>query len=183
MPVYEFYCPDCHTVFSFRSRRVNPHRHPPCPRCQRPNLERQVSRFAFSKGRPDAPDSEQIPAGLDEQKLEQAMLGLAGELKGINEDDPRAMAHLMRRLADSTGLPLNGAFKDALQRLERGDDPEAIEDEFGGLLDHDNADLSQLFNQGGIKGLRRRFTPPDHDDTLYRLPDDDELAPGPHHAA
>ena len=35
MPIYEFYCRDCHRVYSFLSRSVAPDRRPPCPKCGR----------------------------------------------------------------------------------------------------------------------------------------------------
>jgi len=50
MPVYEFYCPDCHMMFKFFSRRVNTETLPACPKCGRPELSRQLSMFAISRG-------------------------------------------------------------------------------------------------------------------------------------
>ncbi|MCK4728291.1 MAG: zinc ribbon domain-containing protein, partial [Desulfobacterales bacterium] len=34
MPIYEFYCEDCNTIFNFFSRSVNTTKRPPCPRCK-----------------------------------------------------------------------------------------------------------------------------------------------------
>ena len=164
MPVYEFYCIDCHTIFNFLSRRVNTDRRPTCPRCGRPDLERQVSHFAISKGRSEEP-AEEMP-DLDEEKLEKAMMGLAGEMEGMDENDPRAMAKLMRRLQDATGMNLGTGFEEALRRLEAGEDPEKVEEEMGDLFDEEN-----LFTREGIRGLKRKYTPPAHDDTLYTLTD------------
>ena len=31
MPVYEFYCPDCHMIFNFLSRRIDTRKRPPPP--------------------------------------------------------------------------------------------------------------------------------------------------------
>ncbi len=50
MPVYEFYCADCHTVYNFFSQSVNTAKRPTCPKCGRPELERRASLFAISKG-------------------------------------------------------------------------------------------------------------------------------------
>ena len=126
MPVYEFYCADCHAIFNFLSRSVNINKRPTCPRCGRPELDRQVSRFAISKNRPE-PDQEGLPAGLDEEKMEQAMMALAGEMEGVNEDDPRAMAHFMRKFSALTGMELGEEAQEAMRRLEAGEDPEQIE--------------------------------------------------------
>jgi len=35
MPIYEFYCEDCNTLFNFFSRTVNTDKQPPCPRCRK----------------------------------------------------------------------------------------------------------------------------------------------------
>ncbi len=61
MPVYEFYCPDCHRIFNFLSRTVNTEKQPDCPRCGRPRIERQVSLFAISKGRKEEPAGDSMP--------------------------------------------------------------------------------------------------------------------------
>lgn len=162
MPVYEFYCADCHTIFNFLSRRVNTERRPDCPRCGRTGLERQVSHFAISRGRTEEP-VEGMP-DLDEEKMERAMMGLAGEMEGMDENDPRQMARFMRKLQEATGMSLGSGFEEAMRRLEGGEDPEKIEEEMGDLFDAENP-----FGREGIKGLRRKYTPPAHDDTLHVL--------------
>jgi putative FmdB family regulatory protein len=167
MPVYEFYCGDCHAIFNFLSRTVNTNKRPSCPRCGRPELERQVSRFAISKNRPE-PDTDGLPAGLDEEKVEQAMMALAGEMEGVNEDDPRAMAHFMRKFSALTGMELGEEAQEAMRRLEAGEDPQLIEAEMGDLFGEEG-NLDGLFGKGKLAGLRRHLTPPEHDDTLYSL--------------
>jgi putative FmdB family regulatory protein len=162
MPVYEFYCPDCHTIFNFLSRRVNTEKRPACPRCERPELERQVSRFAVSSGRKEEP-VEGMP-DIDEAKLEKAMMGMAGEMEGMDENDPRQMARFMRRFTNATGMNLGAGIEEAIRRLEAGEDPDKIEAEMGDLVDAENP-----FTFGGIRGMRRKITPPAHDDTLYLL--------------
>ena len=165
MPVYEFYCSDCHTIFNFLSRRVNTERRPSCPLCGLPGLERQVSRFAVSKGRQE--DAEAKMPDVDESKLEQAMLSMAGELEGMDENDPRHMARFMRRLSDAAGITMGDGIEEAISRLERGEDPDKIEEDLGGLLD----DESALFSREGIRGLKRQYTAPVHDEKLYLLED------------
>jgi putative FmdB family regulatory protein len=167
MPVYEFYCGDCHAIFNFLSRTVNPARRPTCPRCGRPQLERQVSRFAISKNRPE-PVGDGLPAGLDEEKMEQAMLALAGEMDGVDENDPRAMAHFMRKFSAMTGMQLGEEAHEALRRLETGEDPEQIEAEMGDLFGGEG-DLDGLFGKGKLASFKRRLAPPEHEETLYPL--------------
>ena len=167
MPVYEFYCGDCHAIFNFLSRVVTTSKRPTCPRCGRPELERQVSRFAISKNRPE-PDHDGLPAGLDEEKMEQAMMALAGEMEGVDEDDPRAMAHFMRKFTTLTGMELGDEAHEAMRRLEAGEDPEQIEAEMGDLFGEEGK-LDGLFSKGKLASLKRRLAPPEHDETLYTM--------------
>jgi len=161
MPVYEFYCAECHAIFNFLSRRVNTNKSPSCPRCNQPNLKKQVSAFAISRNL-DEP-TEGMP-DIDESKLEQAMMTLAGEMENIDENDPRAMANFMRRFSSMTGMELGESAEQALSRLEAGEDPDQIEAEMGDLFDG-----KDLFNQKKLKRLKKRYLPPEHDDTLYTL--------------
>jgi hypothetical protein len=72
---------------------------------------------------------------IDEAKMEKAMAMLAGEAEKLNEDDPRQAAQLMRKLTDATGISLGSGMEEALHRLERGEDPDRIEEEMGDLLE------------------------------------------------
>jgi len=167
MPIYEFYCVDCHTVYSFLSRTINTTKRPACPRCGRPELERRVSRFAISKGRSESPEPEGLPPGFDESKMEQAMEDLAREAEGMNEDNPRQMARMMRKLYESTGMQLSDKVQEAVRRLEAGEDPETIEEEMGDFLDEENPLLGG--SGGSLRGLSRKLKPPRVDETLYDL--------------
>ena len=89
MPIYEFYCTDCHTVFNFLSRTPNTKKRPSCPRCGRARLKRRVSRFAISKGREEPEAAGDLPEGFDEQRLERAMAAMADEVEHVDEENPR----------------------------------------------------------------------------------------------
>ncbi len=161
MPVYEFYCADCHAIFNFFSRRVNTHKSPSCPRCAKPGLEKLVSNFAISRNLQEPADG--MP-DLDESRMEQAMMALAGEMENMSEDDPKAMAKFMRRFSSMTGMNLGDGAEEALSRLEAGEDPEQIEAEMGDLFDGED-----LFSQKKLKRLKNKYLPPEHDETLYTL--------------
>jgi putative FmdB family regulatory protein len=133
MPIYEFYCKDCNTLFNFFSRVVNTAKKPKCPKCKTRTLDRQMSAFAFTGRAKEADDEADVP--FDEGKMEKAMQMLANEADRINEDDPRQAANLMRKLTDMTGMELGDGMQEALQRMEQGEDPEAIEAEMGDLLE------------------------------------------------
>lgn len=132
MPIYEFYCSKCNTIFNFFSKSVNTEKRPTCPECQKMRLERHMSVFATPQNRGEE-DNTPLP-DLDETKMEKAMNLLANEADQINEDDPRQAVNLMRKLTDMTGLSLGPGMEEALARMEAGEDPEKIEAEMGDIL-------------------------------------------------
>ena len=167
MPIYEFYCPDCNTIFNFFSRKIDTKTEPDCPDCGKERLKRQVSLFA-TIGK--ASEEEDQFGGLDESKMENAIESLMRESEGINEEDPRQMASLMRKFSDRTGINLGENMEEAIARMERGEDPEEIEKEMGELLDGDDFSLDAMKK----KAAQSHAVKPRHDDTLYDLhPDGD----------
>jgi len=165
MPIYEYYCADCHTIFSFLARTVAVSKRPRCPRCDRAGLKRRVSSFAISKGRPET--DEGLP-DVDDERMERAMTALAAEADGLDENDPRQVAGLMRRFYDVTGLRLGDGIDEAIRRMEAGEDPDQIEQEMGDLLEQEDP-LGGEASGGRLKSLRRRLRPPEVDRRLYEL--------------
>jgi putative FmdB family regulatory protein len=163
MPIYEFYCSPCNTVFSFFSRTIDTGKIPACPRCARP-LKRQLSVFAKVNRGAEEPFGDGLPPGLDEARMEKAMAMLASEAERISEDDPRQAAQLMRKLTDATGLSLGPGMEEALHRLEQGEDPDQIEAEMGDLLEGEEPFVAE---GGGKRGGRK--AKPQVDETLYDL--------------
>ena len=164
MPIYEFYCEDCNTIFNFYSKTINTRKVPKCPKCKKAKLTRQISLFSISGKAKEDGDMEDLP--FDEGKMEQAMAMLAGEAENINEDDPKQAANLMRKLSDMSGLKLGQGMEEALSRLEKGEDPEAIEAELGDLMENEDP-----FVLPGKKGKHGKFQRPApfKDETLYDL--------------
>lgn len=113
MPIYEYYCKPCNTIFQFLIKRVTGGTRPVCPRCGEENLERVMSRF-------NTPNTKSDGDSMDD---------MAGELAGLDENDPRAMARAVRKMADQMGEDLGPELEHALGRLEAGEDPEKIEQE------------------------------------------------------
>lgn len=163
MPIYEFYCDRCHTIFNFFSRAINTTKNPTCPKCRKNKLSRQVSMFAVTGRAREEGDMDDLP--IDERQMEKAMQMLAGEAEKINEDDPRQAAQLMRKLSSMTGLELGGGMEEALSRMEQGEDPEAIEAEMGDLLEGEDPFIFK--KKGRLAAARQRA--PFRDETLYDL--------------
>ncbi len=167
MPIYEFYCIHCHKVFSFFSKTINTHKCPPCPQCSKINLKRCVSRFAISSPSGDKDhENKDLLSNLDESKFETALASLAAEAESIDEDNPKAIAKLMRKLYDATGMEAGDGMNQALSRLESGENPESIEEEMGDLLESEEPFLLNV-KKGQIKTARSQ--PPAVDETLYSL--------------
>ena len=171
MPVYEFYCRDCHTVFNFFSRRIDTTSRPACPRCGRPKLQRQVSRFATlgkaAAGHPIAGDGgEDLPPGMDESKMESLMESMARDADGLDEENPQQMARMMRKLHEAAGMPMDQRAEEAIRRMEAGESPEKIEEELGDLFGEDEPEAEAT----GVRSRKKlRRSPPAVDSTLYDL--------------
>jgi len=141
MPIYEFACPKCRKIFSFLSKRLNPDRLPVCPKCGNKKMSKQVSRFATTRGlkepaaRTEAEDGGPPMPDMDDPRVERAMMEMERDLEHLDENNPRHMAHMMRKMKDL--MPPGSVPKEldvAIKRLEAGEDPEKIEEDMGDLL-------------------------------------------------
>ena len=139
MPIYEFACPKCRKIFSFLSKRINPDRLPVCPKCGNKKLEKQMSNFAMSRGLKESTASAEggddpMP-DFDDPKMERAMMEMERDMAHLDENNPKHMAHMMKKMKDI--MPPGSVPKEldvAIKRLEAGEDPEKIEEDMGDLL-------------------------------------------------
>ncbi|HDH87867.1 MAG TPA: zinc ribbon domain-containing protein [Desulfobacteraceae bacterium] len=161
MPIYEFYCERCNTIFNFYSKSTSTSKQPLCPQCKTMKLKRFLSSFSFLRESSEGNREESIP--FDDEKMEKAVAMLAQEGENINEDDPKQAAHLMRRLSEMTGVDMGKGMKEAIDRLEAGEDPEKIEEEMGDILEEDPFALPEK------KVVREKNKAPFKDETLYEL--------------
>ncbi len=172
MPLYEFYCEPCHTVFTFRSPRVDTVTLPPCPACGK-KLRREVSSFAhIVRGHAQ----ETATAGEDATDRMDRVLSQMGERMQALEDDeadPREAVKVMRELASAGGLHFNKEVQEAMARIEAGEDPEKIDEEFSEVFDTENpfADGDEEAGKAGA-GLLRRLRGPKRDPKWYDLPEE-----------
>jgi putative FmdB family regulatory protein len=143
MPIYEYACPKCRVIFNFLSKRVKPERPPVCPKCGNQKMVKQLSRFAMTRGLAEpaaragggaAGDEGPMPE-FDDPRVERAMLDLERDMEHLDENNPRHMAHMMRKMKEI--MPPESVPKEldvAIKRLEAGEDPEKIEAEMGDVL-------------------------------------------------
>ncbi|HSR58151.1 MAG TPA: zinc ribbon domain-containing protein [Candidatus Binataceae bacterium] len=120
MPIYEYECEKCHRRTSVLTTRVSERVDPVCRHCGSRRLSRLMSRFAM-------PRSEE--ARLD-------ALGDPSSFGDFDENDPKSVAKVMRKLGKEMGDEMGGAEMDeAIDELERGGDLEG--DDSGGGGDDD----------------------------------------------
>ena len=135
MPIYEYYCSENHTVYQFYARSIAQGKTtPPCPDNPSWPLKRIVSQFAFT-GLAKEPSAEaDTPAGgeADDPRMEAAMAEMEKEMASVDENDPKAMARMMRRMAELTGEKIDGEMEEVVRKLEEGADPDSLEDRLGG---------------------------------------------------
>jgi hypothetical protein len=177
MPIYEFYCPDNHKIYSFYARTLSQgERIPRCPDNPDYRMERLFSKFSVTgraKEKPETPGDE----AMDDPRMMSAMAQMEQEFAGMDTEnpDPRQLGRMMRRMSQLTGEKIPPQMEEMLTRMEAGEDPEKLEEEYGDALD----DVDQ---EGGTEGgpgeekasakllrsVRRR---PVRDPKLYEISD------------
>ncbi len=170
MPIYEFYCKENNTVYSFLAKSLAYRDATPrCPDNPEFALEKRISGFAFI-GQARDPASDDGLGDLDDAKMEGMMAELERDMAGFDEDnpDPKQMAHLMRKMSALTGDKLPEEMEEMASRLEAGEDPEALESEFGDALD-DVGDEFEPSGKESLQRLRRKILGPRKDPNLYDM--------------
>ena len=112
MPTYDFICNKCQQRFdvfmTFSEYGKKPVR---CVHCQSADVRRRMTKVRIAKS--------------DESRIESAADDFSG-MEGI-EDDPKALAKMMKKMGKEMGEELPPEFNEVVGRLEAGQSPEAIE--------------------------------------------------------
>lgn len=175
MPIYEYYCPDNHTVYQFYAKTLaQGRRTPKCPDNPKFRMKKIVSAFAISRaGRKDS-EAEGKPAAptgdpAEDARMDAAVDALEKEFESVDENDPKAMARMMRRMSEVSGEKLDAEAEEVVRKLEEGADPESLEDKLG-LGEGDDQASDPL--GGGPFGAKEKAEPnePRHRFKARRLP-------------
>ncbi len=167
MPIYEYACPKCRVIFNFLSKRINPDRSPVCPKCGNKKMFKQMSRFAMSRklqepaAKPEAEGGQPPMPEFDDPRVERAMMEMERDMEHLDENNPKHMAHMMRKMKDL--MPPGSMPKEmdvAIKRLEAGEDPEKIEADMGDVLGDLMGGEDEAGGMGGGAGYA-------HDSGLY----------------
>ena len=179
MPIYEYYCPDNHKIYQFYAKTLaQGQRVPRCPDNPKLRMVKLISPFAVTgKAREaagGAPGGAAADAAADDPRLEAAMSSMEREFANVDENDPRAMGRMMRRMAELTGEPVGGEMEEVVRKLEEGADPDSLEDSMGGLegeAEGPGPDAGTPEESGGGPPAKRRprtrLQPPERDPGLY----------------
>jgi hypothetical protein len=132
-----------------------------------------ISPFAVARksaaGEAATPDSGPPEAG--DPKMEAALAAMEGEFSSVDENDPRAMGRMMRRMAEMTGEKIGGDLEEVVRKLEEGADPESLEEQLGADADPAGAGAEDPDHADARPEARHRFRarrrPPSRDPRLH----------------
>lgn len=117
MPNYGYRCLNCRRKFNvFQSYEAYGKEAVVCPHCQSGNVRRKFNRVRVARG-----DRSRLGEMADPARL-----------AGIDQD-PRALGSMMREMRQELGEDMGGEFDEVVDRLERGQSPDDIEEEMPDL--------------------------------------------------
>ena len=138
MPIYEYYCRNNHTVYQFYAKTLAQGRTTPkCPDNPKYRMEKMLSAFAVTSGgkkgdEPPAPAAAGGADSTDDARMEATMGAMEQEFSSVDENDPRAMGRMKRRIAELSGEKIDGQMEEVVRKLEEGAYPDSLEEQMGG---------------------------------------------------
>ncbi len=115
MPIYEYQCRKCRKLTSVLTTRVSEKVDVVCTHCGGKKMRRLMSRFAMPRSEESRMDSLADPS----------------KLRDLDENDPRSVARIMKRMGTEMGDEFSGPeFDEAVNELESGGD--LSDDDSGG---------------------------------------------------
>jgi putative FmdB family regulatory protein len=112
MPNYEYRCLNCkHRFAVFLTFEEYGKQQVSCPNCNSEKVQRRIGRVRFARS--------------EDSRLED--LADPAKLAGL-EDDPKAMARMMRQMGSEMGEEMGPEFDEVIDRLEAGQSPDEIEE-------------------------------------------------------
>ena len=113
MPRYDYRCQSCkkrsvifQTYAEYGQKMVK------CPHCGSSELQRLIGRVRIARS--------------EESRLDE--LSDPSDWGDVDENDPRSMARMMRKMGSELGEDMPGEFDEVVDRLEAGEDPDEIEE-------------------------------------------------------
>lgn len=120
MPKYNYLCLNCRQrsrlFFSYADYGQKP---AICPHCRSQEMKRLIGRIALGKSEESRQDS-----FMNDPDLAQ-----------LDENDPKSLGTFMRKMSSEMGEDLGDEFNEVVDRLEKGESPEKIEESMPNLKD------------------------------------------------
>lgn len=117
MPTYDFRCLDCQRKFEkVISYKEYDQIQITCPVCNSSNVTRRIGKVRIARKAGERLAEMADPASLDRI-----------------EDDPRALGRMMKDMKGEIGSEMGGEFDEVVDRLEKGQSPEEIDQAFPDL--------------------------------------------------
>lgn len=165
MPIYEYYSPDTHKIYSFFAKTLAQGKLTPrCPDNPKARMVKLVSSFAVGGTRKEEPSTAAAPApgdSAEDARMEAAMSAMEREFSNVDENDPRAMARMMRRMAELSGEKLDEPMEEAVRKLEEGADPDSLEAEMGDAFGPEDGGAADPYGDGPMPGTETQPEPKD----------------------
>ena len=118
MPVYEYRCQECHKKYEIRLTYSEYDAYQPiCPQCSSNQVQRIIRKIRVTTN-----DFSRLSEMADPSNLDAI------------EDDPRKLGKMMRDMREQVGAgDLPGEFDEVVDRLEKGQSPDEIDQAFPDL--------------------------------------------------
>ncbi len=165
MPIYEYYSPDTHKIYSFFAKTLAQGKLTPrCPDNPKARMVKLVSSFAVGGTRKEEPPGTGAAPGAsdnpaEDARMEAAMSAMEREFSSVDENDPRAMARMMRRMAELSGEKLDEPMEEAVRKLEEGADPDSLEAEMGDAFGPGEGAAGDPYGEGPMPGAEKQPEP------------------------
>lgn len=165
MPIYEYYSPETNKIYSFFAKTLAQGKLTPrCPDDPKARMVKLLSNFAVGGAKQKTEDGGQRtpPAGADaadDARMEAAMGAMEREFSNVDENDPRAMARMMRRMAELSGEKLDEPMEEAVRKLEEGADPDALEEQMSDAFGPEGGGEADPYGEGPLPGADKQPAP------------------------
>ena len=116
MPSYEYRCLECRRRFEvFQSYEEYGAKDIMCAHCGSTKVQRKIGRIRIAKS--------------EDRRMDDLASDFSdpAALEGL-EDDPRALGRMMRKMSGELGEDMGPEFDEVIDRLEKGQSPDEIED-------------------------------------------------------
>ena len=107
MPIYEYRCRQCKKVSAILVRSAS--RKPACKHCGSESVDKIISSFAVVRG---------LNRGLEDDYD-----NMQRKLEGVDQDNPRSLAKLARKMQAEGGEDRGPEFNTMVERMEGGEMP------------------------------------------------------------